>query len=138
MTETKTKTRISGRLEPCPDSPNCVSTEADDPAKRMPPLRFDGPPEAARGGILTVLEGRRRVRVVEASEDYVHAEFTTPLFRFVDDVEFWIDVAGGKVHYRSASRVGHSDLGVNRRRMRTLSRRLMSHDPRWSLDEAGG
>jgi len=113
-----------GRLRPCPDTPNCVSTQSTDPAKRMPALRFEGEVETVQRAILEVLADAPRARVVEAEADYVHAEFTTFLFRFVDDVEFAIDPGAKRVDFRSASRVGHSDLGTNRRRMERLSREL--------------
>ena len=112
------------RLRPCPDRPNCVSTQSTDPAKRMPALGFEGEVEPVRAAILDVLAEAPRARVVEAEGDYIHAEFTTPVFRFVDDVEFSVDPGAKRVEFRSASRVGHSDLGTNRRRMKTLCRRL--------------
>lgn len=91
----------------------------------MPALRFEGEVEAVRAAILEVLAEAPRARVVEAEADYIHAEFTTLLFRFVDDVEFAIDASARRVDFRSASRVGYSDLGTNRRRMEALSRRLV-------------
>ena len=112
------------RLRPCPDRPNCVSTQSAAPAKRMPALGFEGEVEPVRAAILDVLAEAPRARVVEAEGDYIHAEFTTPVFRFVDDVEFSVDPGAKRVEFRSASRVGHSDLGTNRRRMKTLCRRL--------------
>ena len=116
---------MSGRrLRPCPAKPNCVSTESTDPAKRMPALRFEGEADKVHAAILEALGEAPRARVVEAEADYIHAEFTTLLFRFVDDVEFAIDPALKRVDFRSASRVGYSDLGTNRRRMEKLSRRL--------------
>jgi uncharacterized protein (DUF1499 family) len=90
----------------------------------MPALGFEGEVEAVRAAILDVLTEAPRARIVEAEGDYIHAEFTTPVFRFVDDVEFSVDPDAKRVDFRSASRVGHSDLGTNRRRMKTLSRRL--------------
>jgi uncharacterized protein (DUF1499 family) len=90
----------------------------------MPALTFDGGAELVRAAILDVLARTRGARVVKAEEDYIHAEFTTLLFRFVDDVEFAIDPVARRVDFRSASRVGHSDLGTNRRRMEGLTRRL--------------
>ena len=112
------------KLEPCPDKPNCVSTQSADPAKRMPALAFEGEAGPVRAAILDVLARAPRARVVEAEGDTVRAEFTTLVFRFVDDVEFLIDPAAKRVDFRSASRVGHSDLGTNRRRMTALCRRL--------------
>jgi uncharacterized protein (DUF1499 family) len=51
--------------------------------------------------------------------DLVRAEFRSRL-GFVDDVEFRIDEAAGRIHVRSASRKGYWDLGVNRRRVETI------------------
>jgi uncharacterized protein (DUF1499 family) len=117
---------MSGRRLPdCPSTPNCVSTQSTDPVKRMPALAFDGEAEPVRAAILDVLARTRGARVVKAEEDYIHAELTTLLFRFVDDVEFVIDPVARRVDFRSASRVGHSDLGTNRRRMESLTRRLV-------------
>jgi uncharacterized protein (DUF1499 family) len=90
----------------------------------MPALGFEGPVERVRASIRETLHGEPRARIVEEAGDYFHAEFTSFLFRFVDDVEFLIDPAAKRVDFRSASRVGHSDLGVNRRRMAKLSRQL--------------
>jgi uncharacterized protein (DUF1499 family) len=116
---------MSGRrLAPCPDKPNCVSTQSSDPAKRMPALGFDADVELVRAAILDVLARSRGAEVVKAEPDYIHAEFTTLIFRFVDDVEFIIDGPKRRIDFRSASRVGHSDLGTNRRRMEALSQKL--------------
>lgn len=65
-----------------------------------------------------------RCRVVESQADYVHAVVSSRLLRFRDDVEIWIDAEGRLVHFRSASRIGYSDLGVNRRRIEGLSAAL--------------
>ena len=106
-----------GRLAPCPDAPNCVSSQADDAAHRMEPIPFDGNADAALARLKAVLTARPRTRIVEADGDYAHAECTSLLFRFVDDVECVVDREKGVINFRSASRVGHSDLGVNRQRM---------------------
>ena len=66
-----------------------------------------------------------RVKLVEEDESYLHCEFTSLLFRFVDDVEFVFDDATKTLHFRSASRTGYGDLGVNRKRMEEI-RRLVS------------
>jgi uncharacterized protein (DUF1499 family) len=90
----------------------------------MPALGFEGEIEPVREAIRKVLAEAPGARVVEADGNYVHAEFTTRVFRFVDDVEFLIDPGAKRVDFRSASRVGHSDLGTNRRRMTRLCREL--------------
>ena len=54
--------------------------------------------------------------IATQEDDYIHAVFTSRLFRFKDDVEFYIDAAAEQVHFRSGSRVGYSDMGANRKR----------------------
>ena len=71
-----------------------------------------------------ILESMHRVRITEATSTYIHAEFTSLVFRFVDDLELLLDSEAGVIHVRSASRVGRSDLGANRRRVEDLRRRL--------------
>ena len=87
----------------------------------MDPIPFDGPAAQAHAILLRVLE-RPRVEVTESTETYVHAVFTTRLMKYRDDVEFLIDPDAHLIHFRSASRVGTSDLGTNRRRMKGLIR----------------
>jgi uncharacterized protein (DUF1499 family) len=109
-----------GRLAPCPDKPNCVCTQACDERHRIEPLTYAGTAEEAMARLRAVLTTRPRVRIVTQTDTYLHAECTSLIFRFVDDVEFLIDHAAKVIHFRSASRVGHSDLGVNRRRMEEI------------------
>lgn len=66
----------------------------------------------------------KRARIVAAEERYIHAAFTSALFRFVDDVEFFLDEGTRTIHVRSASRVGYSDFGVNRRRVEEIRTRF--------------
>lgn len=111
-----------GQLAPCPASPNCVSSEDDvDRAHHMEPLPYSGSAADARDRVLDAIAGQRRAEVVVADPQYIHAEFRTLLFGFIDDVEFRIDSAHHLIHFRSASRLGRGDLGTNRRRMKTLS-----------------
>ena len=112
----------NGRLRPCPSSPNCVSTQSDDPARRMEALSWRGAKADAKRRLLEVIASMPRARVVSDEGDYIHAEFRSRLFRFVDDVEFLFDDAKEVIHFRSASRVGHSDLGVNRKRMERIAK----------------
>jgi uncharacterized protein (DUF1499 family) len=109
-----------GRLAPCPNTPNCVCTH--DAAHRIEPLRFVGSAEEAMKRLRGVLAAWPRTRVVTAADGYLHAECRSRLFRFVDDVEFLLDPQAHVIHFRSASRAGRSDLGVNRRRMEGLRR----------------
>lgn len=109
-----------GRLAPCPGSPNCVSSQSRDKAHAIDPLLFTGDVAKAHEELERVLFSMKRSLIITETENYIHAEFTSALFRFVDDVEFWFDEKGSLIHVRSASRLGHSDLGVNRKRVETI------------------
>jgi uncharacterized protein (DUF1499 family) len=111
-----------GRLTPCPQTRNCVCTQDTDPRHRIGPLPFTGSPAEALASLSTLLARLPRVRIVSVTDSYLHAEFRSLLFRFVDDIEFLIDGAAKVIHFRSASRAGRSDLGVNRRRMEGIRR----------------
>lgn len=109
-----------GRLAPCPASPNCVSSDARDAAHAMEPLRFAQPPEKAWRAIREAVAALPRTAFVTETEDYLHAECRSALLGFVDDLELHLRPAEGIVAVRSASRVGYSDLGVNRKRVEEL------------------
>lgn len=119
-----------GRLAPCPSSPNCVSTQAETQQHWIAPLTPASGDENPIETVATIVAGMQRATIVEQSETYLRAEFRSRLFRFCDDVEFFYDRSAGQIHFRSASRVGHSDLGVNRRRMEEIRQRLRSATPR--------
>jgi uncharacterized protein (DUF1499 family) len=112
-----------GRLSPCPVSPNCVSSLAPDDVHRIDPLPFAGPSAVAISRLAGIVRSLPRASVVAADEIYLHAEFRSAAFRFVDDVEFLADESAGLIHLRSASRVGSSDLGVNRKRIEAIRAR---------------
>lgn len=110
-----------GRLGPCPSSPNCVSSEAD-PSEDcfIPPFEIGQgeEPRAAFERLLAVVGDRARLE--RRDGDYAHAVFVTRLLRFRDDVELRLDAEARRIHVRSASRLGYSDLGANRKRVEAL------------------
>ena len=108
------------RLMPCPASPNCVSSQAPDAAHQVPPIVYTGSEKDARAALLSVLNAMPRCRIMADTGTYIHATFTSRIFRFVDDVEFYFDDAQKTIQVRSASRVGYSDLGVNRKRVEKI------------------
>ncbi|OGP89058.1 MAG: hypothetical protein A2157_02420 [Deltaproteobacteria bacterium RBG_16_47_11] len=110
---------IDGRLRACPNSPNCVSSEGDNTSSRVEPLTFHGLPEKAWGDLKETIR-EMGGEIQEEHDGYLWAIFTSRLFRFVDDVEFRMVSTDGIIHVRSGSRVGYSDLGVNRRRVEKL------------------
>ncbi len=104
-------------LSPCPSSPNCVSTQATDEGHAITPFRYKKTRAEAKEALKAAIATLPRTKLVEEDESYLHYEFTSLLLRFVDDVEFLFNDDTKTVHFRSASRTGYSDLGVNRQRM---------------------
>ena len=112
-----------GQLAPCPDSPNCVSSQAAAGDAVHFVAAF---PLVEISRIQEAIETLERVQVIEASDRYLYAEFESEKLGFIDDVEFYRDAAAGVVHVRSASRLGRSDLGVNRKRIEGIRARLQA------------
>jgi uncharacterized protein (DUF1499 family) len=92
----------------------------------MEPIPYTGAREAARQRLLSVLRGMERTKVVAETEDSLHAECRSLIFRFVDDVEMVLDDKAKLIHFRSASRIGRSDYGVNRKRMEEIRRAFLA------------
>ena len=107
-------------LAPCPESPNCVSSEAGDRAHFIEPLRYTGDAGRAWERLKTALATEPRITIIEDTGDYLHAEARSLVFGFIDDVEFVLDPGESVIQVRSASRVGYSDFGVNRRRVERI------------------
>lgn len=107
-------------LGDCPDTPNCVSSQATDSAHAIAPLRYGANAADAMQRLRAIVNAMPRTRVVSTADDYLHVEFTSAILRFVDDVEFRIDASQRLIHVRSASRVGRYDFGVNRRRVEAI------------------
>lgn len=114
----------AGRLAPCPGSPNCVSTQCQDRLHRMASIPYKGTQAAAVDAIKAILSSMPRIRIERETSDYVHATARSALFRFTDDVEFFVDAENHQIHFRAAARVGYSDFGVNRARMAEFRKRF--------------
>lgn len=108
----------NSQLATCPDSPNCVSSFEQRDSHAIAPLT--GNIAAVRAALEQIPEAV----IVTDDGNYIHAEFTSRLMGFVDDVEFLADPASAQVHVRSASRLGHSDLGVNRERVESIREQM--------------
>ena len=108
------------RLTPCPDSPNCISSQGSDSAYTVEPLTYDSEAEKIIADLKVVVGSMKGATLVSESAAYLHVEFQSDVFRFIDDVEFMVDDMAKVVHVRSASRVGYYDFGVNRRRIEKI------------------
>ncbi len=113
-----------GQFVKCPKTPNCVSSFSADDTHKIEPIKFTTTPEQAFTNLKNTIEALPRTQIVTESDHYLYAEFTSKLMGFVDDVEFYIDKAAGVIQVRSASRLGESDLGVNRQRIESIRAQL--------------
>jgi len=116
-----------GQLTPCPDTPNCVNSQAQDEEHAIAPIAATGTLSEVKIDLLEVLDNSKGSNIIAARDNYIRAEFTSNIFRFVDDVEFYIPEQTTKelrIQVRSASRVGYSDFGVNRKRIEKIRRKF--------------
>ena len=122
--ETKPKLGIiDSHLIKCPKTPNCVSSHAKDEKHFIQPIVFIGTSQQAQSHLLEILIAWKGTKIVVSQDHYIHAEFTSKAFGFVDDVEFYFPATGTEkitIHSRSASRIGKSDFGVNRKRIERI------------------
>ena len=124
----------NGRLKPPAETPNSVSSQAglypDNPQKNyaeIAPFNFAGNGQAAFNKLVGVVQRTHRCMVVDQKADYLYAQCSTALLHFTDDIEFWLDAKDGVIHTRSASRLGQSDLGVNRARVEKIRAQFLQN-----------
>jgi uncharacterized protein (DUF1499 family) len=117
-----------GRFRPCAPTPNCVSSDAADSDRQVAPLHLAVPEAKAWAAATQAVSRLKGARIVERTESYLHAECTSPMLGFIDDLQLQLRPAEGLIAVRSASRVGHWDLGVNRRRVERLRRVLLDQE----------
>jgi len=111
-------------LPPCRDSPNCVSSQTEDAKQYIEPFKISGSPEEAWQALKKAIDNHSRMVITHETADTLHAEATSLVFQFVDDINVVLDADTNLIHIRSASRTGHSDFGVNRKRIEALRLQL--------------
>jgi uncharacterized protein (DUF1499 family) len=114
----------NGSLKAPPSSPNAVSSQVTGGYHQIAPLVYKGSQEQAMKALKQVVESTPNTRIIETKPDYLYAEYASALMGFVDDVEFYLPPGGKIIHVRSASRLGYSDLGANRKRIEAIRARL--------------
>ena len=112
-------------LKACPDSPNCVSSDAQDEQHLIAPLRFSIPAAEAWQILKEQVAKLPRTVVVTDKSGYLHAESRSAVFGFVDDLEFSLQAEQKLIAVRSAARTGYYDFGANRRRVEELRAALL-------------
>lgn len=122
---------VDGRLRPASKTPNSVVSQAPAPgdpslpdAARIAPLPLRGDGAATMAHIEKIVGDMAGATVVRNEPDYLYAQFTTRLMKYVDDTEFWLDPGSRVVHVRSASRLGQKDFGANRDRIEAIRAQL--------------
>lgn len=110
----------NGTLPPCPDLDNCVSSQATDIPHNIAPIQAKGDPDIVMVRLSRAIESMFGSKIITIEDNYLHAEFTSRIFRFVDDLECVYDREAGLIQIRSASRLGYSDLNANRKRVEEL------------------
>jgi len=116
---------VNDQLRACPDSPNCVCSESHSQASKehaIEPIKADSNTWQQLKFIIIEQGGS----IQSETSHYLHATFTSPIFRYVDDVELRLDEGNHIIHIRSASRMGRSDFGVNRQRVTKITAALKS------------
>ena len=116
----------NGSLAPCPNTPNCVNSQSTNPTCQIAPLTYNSTATQAIADLKTVIQNLERTTIVTERPNYLYAEFKSALMGYVDDVEFYLDEVQQVIHVRSASRLGKSDLGVNRKRIETIRAKLQT------------
>ncbi len=112
------------KLSPCPSSPNCISSQATDEGHFIAPFKITGNVEEAWAALKNALLSQSRTVITSETGDALHAQATSLVFRFVDDIDAILDAKARLIHIRSASRVGYGDFGVNRKRVEMLRAQL--------------
>lgn len=110
----------TGQLATCPSTPNCVNSQSQDSEHYIEPFALPNNSPTTWENLVQAVENFEGSNIIANTGDYLYAEFTTKLMGFVDDVEFVKDEVNQRLDVRSASRVGESDLGTNRKRVEIL------------------
>lgn len=114
----------NGKLSACPVSPNCVSSDAADTVHNIAAISFQGDASVAWSQLVGYLGKQPQVAVIEQTDVYIAVEYRSAFMGFVDDLELHLRTEEQQIAVRSASRLGYSDFGVNRKRVESLRNSL--------------
>jgi len=113
---------VDGKFKPCPKKHYCVSTQSDknNELNYIEPIPYEESQKDAKDKIITIIKSLKRTEIINQTDEYIHSVFTTSLFRFKDDVEFYFDENEKLIHFKSQSRIGGYDYNTNRNRMEKI------------------
>jgi uncharacterized protein (DUF1499 family) len=110
----------NGKLVKMPNKPNAVSSQTDEKDKKVEALEFKENLKTSKGKVISAIENYGDAKIIKNENNYIYAVFTTGKMKYHDDVEFYFDENEKRIHFRSASRIGYSDMGLNRDRYNKL------------------
>lgn len=119
----------NGTMAPCPNSPNCVSTQATDDSQKIEPIPIQGNAAETLDSLEKAIATMPKSQVITRTDNYLYVEFRSSLWNFVDDVEFFVNAEDSVVDARSSARVGYGDGGVNRARYLKIARAMGAQSP---------
>lgn len=114
----------NNHLSPCPGNPNCVYSDSQDEKHYIEPYRLNVEPRQGWEALKKAISSLPRTTIISASDNYLHAEAKSRIFRFVDDLEFHLRPQRKLIAVRSAARLGYYDFGVNRSRLEKIRNQL--------------
>jgi uncharacterized protein (DUF1499 family) len=109
-----------GKLASCPNAPNCVSTQSQDPRHQIDPVPYTTSPAEAKDALLQIIRSMERSKIITDDPTCIRAEFRSKRMRYVDYVELYLDQETSVIHFRSSARLPYYDWGVNRKRMEEI------------------
>lgn len=110
----------NGRFTPCPNSPNCVSTFATDARHKIDSIPMTMSIHEAKVKLYNVIVDMPRTTIITNGPNYIHAEFRSAIWGFIDDVQIYLDETTQSIQFKSSSRLGYGDGNVNRKRMEAI------------------
>ncbi|MEC5128390.1 DUF1499 domain-containing protein [Verrucomicrobiales bacterium BCK34] len=114
----------NGKIGDVTGKPNCVSSLSEDHKYRIAPITYKTPEREVWSELIKAVESIPKTRIVTNEPPYLYAETFSKVFGFVDDLEIVQDEENKIFHVRSASRVGYSDMGANRKRVEELRKKF--------------
>lgn len=117
---------VDGKLAPCPSAPHCVSTQATEDGHATAAIPYEASREQARKRLAEIIRSMPRAAIVTDAPDYIHAEFRSRIFGYVDDVEVYLDDRAKLAHLRSSSRQGYYDFGANKSRVEKIRQQFLA------------
>jgi len=120
---------VDNKFGPCPDKPNCVSTQAEKGQKQfLIPIKYSFKKDRAMQKMEEMVLKLPRMKLIKKDGDYFHFTSTSRLMGFVDDLEIYFGDPG-LIHLKSSSRSGYYDFGVNKSRLTDLSFKFIQSGP---------